>query len=402
MYADKYQKENLVLLRSILDYSPNYIFAKDVNRRFTLMNKRYIDVLKANWRDLKLQKEDLQESDILGKTAQEIFPKEYSEQFIRDDDQVIENGKTIVFEYCLPLGGVPHYFLTSKTPIFDAEGNLYGLCGISSDITKLKSAEKRLNNYLTVLEDVTTKLMEARLLAEQAMIAKSHFLANMSHEIRTPLNGVVASASLLFNTEISEKQKVYVDRIAVSANILLEIINRILDYSKIESGDYKLDFRPLNLRELIFDSYSIMISRAEEKGLKMAISYADDIPSVLIGDSSRLKEIFLNLIGNAIKFTERGEVNVRVFCADKQKTEALVRFEVKDTGIGISKNVQDLIFDKFFQADSTMTRRRGGSGLGLAITKELVALMGGQIGVESEPSKGSCFWFEIPFLLANE
>lgn len=402
MYADKYQKENLVLLRSILDYSPNYIFAKDVNRRFTLMNKRYIDSLKANWRYLKMQKEDLQESDILGKTAQEIFPEEYSQQFIRDDDQVIENGKTIVFEYSLPLNGDLHYFLTSKTPIYDAEGKLYGLCGISSDITKLKNAEKRLNNYLTVLEDVTTKLMEARFLSEQAITAKSHFLANMSHEIRTPLNGVIASASLLFNTELSEKQQVYVDRIAVSANILLEIINRILDYSKIEGGDFKLDFRPINLHELILDSYSIMISRAEEKGIKMEISYAEDIPALLIGDSSRLKDIFLNLIGNAIKFTERGEVNVRVFCIDKQKTEIRVRFEVEDTGIGISKNVQDLIFDKFFQADSSMTRRRGGSGLGLAITKELVALMGGKIGVGSEPGKGSCFWFEIPFLLANE
>jgi len=207
--------QNLTLLRSILDYSPNYIFAKDINRRFTLMNKRYIDGLKVYWRQLKLQKEDLQESDILGRTSQEIFPDEFSMQFSKDDDQVIDHGKTIVFEYCLPLNGEPHYFLTSKTPLYDVDGKLYGLCGIASDITRLKNAEKRLNNYLVVLEDVTTQLMEARFLSEQAMVAKSNFLANMSHEIRTPLNGVIASASLLFNTELSAKQKVYVDRIAV-------------------------------------------------------------------------------------------------------------------------------------------------------------------------------------------
>jgi len=183
---------------------------------------------------------------------------------------------------------------------------------------------------------------------------------------------------------------------------LLEIINRILDYSKIESGGYKLDFRALDLKELVMESFSIMSSRAEEKGLKMLIDCDENIPGRVIGDPSRLKEIFLNLLGNAIKFTNYGEIKMHVFCKSRKQSELIVRFEVLDTGIGISKELQDQIFEKFFQVDASLTRKKGGSGLGLAITKELVILMGGQIGIDSEPEKGSCFWFEIPFLLANQ
>lgn len=390
------------LLRAILDYSPSYIFVKDLSERYLLLNKTYIDALKANKKALHLQFDDLKENDIVGKTDRDIFPKHYAEIFSKDDSEVLKNGKTLTVEYDFEVDKNKKYFLTSKSPLYDHSGKIFALCGIASEITSMKIAEKKLNDYVIALENVTTQLMDARILSEQANLAKSYFLANMSHELRTPLHGVIASASLLLNLGLNEKQQVILDRIVLSANILLDIINRILDFSKIEAGDFKFDMNPIDLREVVKESYSIIIDKAKEKKLELCLDIRDDLSSKVLGDFYRLQQIFLNLIGNAIQFTDKGTIKIIGYCKNRTEDKIEVRFEVQDTGIGIPKIKQLQLFDKFYQVDSSPTRKKGGSGLGLAITKQLISKMGGYIGVDSEPGKGSTFWFEIPFLLAKE
>ncbi|MEI7990515.1 MAG: PAS domain S-box protein, partial [Chloroflexota bacterium] len=266
---------------------------------------------------------------------------------------------------------------------------------VMMDITARKQAEEVLRHINAELEQQTAvaNLMAEK--AEQANLAKSEFLANMSHEIRTPMNGVIGLTGLLLDTDLNEEQQHYAEMIYASGESLMTLINDILDFSKIEAGKLELEILDFDLLSLLEDFAAAMAIRAHEKDLELHWAAEAGVPSLLRGAPGRLRQILTNLLGNAIKFTRQGEVSVSVTMLYETQDEVNLRFAVRDSGIGIPPEKIALLFNKFSQVDASTTRQFGGTGLGLAISKQLVELMGGEIGVESEEGKGSEFWFTI-------
>ncbi len=256
------------------------------------------------------------------------------------------------------------------------------LIGVMVDISEYKATEEAL------------EAAHAQALA--ATRAKSEFLASMSHEIRTPMNAVIGITDLLLDTPLTTEQRQFVETVRSSGDVLLNVINDILDFSKVESG--KLEFERIGLdpEALADDVARLMGERATAKGLDLTCGIAADVPRNLIGDPGRLRQVLLNLVGNAIKFTETGDVAIRVTAQHITEDQAVLRVEVSDTGIGISPQAQARLFDAFTQADASTTRKFGGTGLGLAISRRIVELLGGHIGVESVPGEGTTFWFTVP------
>jgi PAS domain S-box-containing protein len=265
------------------------------------------------------------------------------------------------------------------------------------DITARKEAEEGLRETNVQLELAIARAIELAAEADQANAAKSEFLANMSHEIRTPMNGVIGMTGLLLDTPLDQEQRRYAETVRTSGESLLAILNDILDFSKIEAGKMELETLDFDLRTLLNDFAVLLATRAHETGLEFICAAAPDVPGHLSGDAGRLRQILLNLAGNAVKFTHHGEVAVRASLEWEADAEVMLRFSVKDTGIGIPADKQGLLFQKFTQADASTTRKYGGTGLGLAISKQLAEMMGGEIGLVSEEGKGSEFWFTARF-----
>jgi PAS domain S-box-containing protein len=356
--------------QSLVETLPVNIFRKDVEGRFTFANRLFCETLGHT------------AEQVVGHTDFEFYPAELAQKYRNDDCRVLASGEVLQrVEKNQTPDGEPTYVQVWKTPVYDYAGRISGTQAIFWDITALKRAQAELET--------------AKEAAEEASRAKSAFLANMSHEVRTPLNGILGMTELMLDSATTVEHRDCLRLVRESAESLLIVINDVLDFSKGEAGKLELDIAEFDLRERLTDLLKPLAIRADMKGLELACHVSPEVPEILAGDFTRLRQVIVNLVVNAIKFTDAGEVvvEVRTEADPSAPSDCLLHFVVCDTGIGIPTDKQQAVFGAFVQADTSTTRKYGGTGLGLAIASKLVQLMDGRIWIESQPGQGSRFHF---------
>lgn len=359
------------LTQDIIDNIPSAVYIKDLEGRYLVVNKKLCDIF------------DKTPEELLEQRDADLFPEKSSQNFRYANEQVIIHKSLVTYEDVVVRNGKKQIFWVVKFPLLNTAGMVQNICGLATDITERKENE--------------INLLNATRAADQARIAQETFLANMSHEIRTPLNGIMGMSQLLLTADQSEEQRAYTQTILESARHLLAIINDVLDFSKIRSGKFHLEkvfFQP----EILLKKTIIPLRfKADEKMLALTINVAEQVPQSLEGDPLRLQQIIINLVSNAIKFTAHGGVRITMGGRYLEPNLFLLQVSVADTGIGIAKSKQQLIFESFTQNSAQTSRKYGGSGLGLTIVKQLTKLQNGKVALKSNIGEGATFSIEIPY-----
>ncbi|MCF8347549.1 MAG: response regulator [Bacteroidales bacterium] len=364
-------------LNTLLFAIPAMVYFKDIDLSYVLVNKAFEEF------------SGQVSKSIIGRTTEQVFLDYHDNEYSEIERKVIETGK-------------PHYHIeerlsnetkttilsTNLAPVKNGSSQTIGLVGVSWDITEQANFQ--------------AKLVKAKEAAEAGTKAKSEFLANMSHEIRTPLNGILGMSEILSKSLIQPKDQEHIEIIIASGHSLLALVNDILDFSKIEAGWLSFESADFDFIKMGGEVLHVMNVKAQEKGLTFKVNYADNIPQYLNGDAYRLKQVWLNLANNAVKFTEKGGVVIENELVELGDDSLVIKTKVIDTGIGIRSDQVKKLFNSFEQLDASNTRKYGGTGLGLAISKKLVEMMNGSIGVESEPDVGSVFWFAVKLKRATQ
>lgn len=371
--AERRFMESQAIYHSLVESLPINVFRKDSRGRILFANQSFC-------REVGLSLEKL-----LGKTDSELFGAERGEKYARDDAWVLETGEVFHDIECHPGDGPVKHVEVLKAPVTDTRGVRVGIQGMFWDVTDRVDAESALRS--------------AKEIAEHASRAKSDFLANVSHEIRTPMNGIIGMSELLLQDLQDEEKRERAEMILQSGESLLKLINEILDFSKIEAGKIRLDSERFDLRECIGDTVRSFGFRAHEKKLELILHFDPSLPAEIVADLNRLRQVIVNLVGNAIKFTEQGHVFFSAQATRQNDEKVTIEFTVVDTGVGIPADKHEAIFCEFEQVDTSTTREFGGTGLGLAISSKIVRLMDSELKVRSSQGIGSRFSFEVEFLI---